>query len=760
VVTVYNLGGQADQRVFKITGQSICRLKDCLMCWDAIDNFNCLPSTHQASLIIGLIIAIILICFLCPAVVMCFWIFCKILWKVLCLCCRCWKKTAKKTMNNNIFKKINRRIDEFSIEMVEGETPKTALIESELGTTENEDEEVPSTMGKKLKKDQETTKSNIKPKKPLFALTDPELLAEKKRINEKDIEELTTDEIDILYLIKSRKEKKTWTLQSHWVVSALIMMTLIGQSYSCSGSVIGTTELNNCLNNGVSLDCIATFTVTMTLNNIGETQCITLVDGANNTVAVGNFTFLTVYTEITNNFKYFTSSFIVGQQSVHLCNDQGSCNDGECTGCCSDRTADGNLNSPSVISVPGQSICHSSCGCVTCAGCFLCDNSCLYSGYGINAIPPAWEVWSVGQVTSTPVISYSIQSGSILYQGTVGGQSQEFTISNSTIIIDGILFFDTTVFGDNDLLASSNQVRFGPTSQTNGPKAISPGDIQSQSQSQLFSATQNAFIYDPAIITKTLGDYGDSYFSTTPGATVIANLYPTFPMILNGNLWFSTGDKLISNLTHAGAMLLTWSTTSSGLKVQSITDIVCPVVTFINATGCSSCAVGVQMLFSAKSTCASGYVTCSSTGIQILNPSVYLTNTLTTISVNILTNLVQNNPIVVFTGIGGSVSVQTNFIAPMLQTVTNNSFTEASGTDTGPNGNGFNNWIDGIFSGVFNWWQEGLSILSLVVALLIGFCLFWYFGKCFFKCAKNIKKPKTKYVEVKSETPDKPETPQ
>jgi hypothetical protein len=476
-----------------------------------------------------------------------------------------------------------------------------------------------------------------------------------------DLDELSEEEPQ-----KKKKVKGSGFAASKWL-RYLTLMTIISLAQSlpiqqCGNITSPVVMTKDCqytftmattslICNGID-SCTVTFNQQITIGFPGQTACINFYDSISNEI------FNTLY--ITYNraqyltlmdYQYFTSFWTPFAGSDKSCASTSPC---PLSGCPSpvtnpvqfdNRFANAFPLYPYAENEDAYRFCEASCGCAGC-GCFFCSSGCMW-GYQnilkgnstINGRPPL-PVFTPGQTFIFPSVSgyfkrplqdcydslINVQfinepvaaPPSILTNVPVFGYNSPYTMN---IIIISQVLYELPSWGDTCFFAPAqeewyfpgNGVKAGPCADINAPIAGSPGDVQfnpslplrhlwvPQSVQRSFQQSSVIFTYPP----------------------VGFNIMETYPIIGDG-VTFYAGHKwslgwfsMYAETAGQGPLTL-GLTTNAPFNISYSTSVVCPICSFVNLTGCSTCPLGIQIRIRSHSTCSGGVVMIESTGNFLL----------------------------------------------------------------------------------------------------------------------------------------------
>jgi len=168
------------------------------------------------------------------------------------------------------------------------------------------------------------------------------------------------------------------------------------------------------------------------------------------------------------------------------------------------------------------------------------------------------------------------------------------------------------LFGSQKVICGQGECRLGFAAEPNGPVTGGIGDMQSNTLEGLTNC-QFSFPFETISV-----NYGNSGAKATYPPVGLATFwnYPTFPLTLGGIQFSSAGSMLIGNYIGGTNTAIT-VTFPANYTLSIVKSEVCPDVTFLGLQGCYSCAIGSQLCFKGRSTCAPGYVYVSSKTLSL-----------------------------------------------------------------------------------------------------------------------------------------------
>lgn len=181
--------------------------------------------------------------------------------------------------------------------------------------------------------------------------------------------------------------------------TSVALMSIVGLStvsQACSDTAVLTASNTEChLDDETMIEtCALTQSLQTSLRPVGESTCL-LVNTPNNQTTQWTITTTSLHYRCNYKLWYYTRDYKTNVEAVHRCRNaaQSTCFDNWCE----EVKPDGDVNefSSPVRKAPGHSHCTRSCGCATCAGCGLCEPSCLF--WRLYAEPIGHHTYEVGE---------------------------------------------------------------------------------------------------------------------------------------------------------------------------------------------------------------------------------------------------------------------------------------------------------------------------------------------------------------------------
>lgn len=668
-----------------VIGEKICRMRDCIMCWDAYSNFKCMPRAQQFVFVVMIMALSIMLLAFMPVTVYILAALIQVLWFPIKITFKILKGCATSKMSKDMWSFIKDKSKK---------TKDYALVQS-------------------------AEEGRASPKNP-----------------NKDQDEEDQTEQKVFRLSFRPRGPSTLLLVAFFFV--------IGANACTSGLFVSST-FNNCVRFSETEErCDVISQLSFTLQTIGAESCFTIQNNGS-TVGTVNIKFLSEYVYVSTSADYATGCWRGCYQSVRKCAEKSSCPEscdpsypGKYVGSRENPPRnDGPIDDPCVLSWPGYTTCSRGGSGCSWNGCDSCANPCVFSSYGIVPSNEAW-VMSIASQTRQPKVEIeSCDQFSVCSKTIVDILGLVTPTTYGKVQIIGSLSGKIIDFGNKKFIVrDNNNVWLKEASPVGGPIAGSIGDIQSSSPQKLMSANPNAFTFDRNIVTLSHRERSDDYTFKTPGCTQLDDS-SKLPLSYSGETWYMSSNGYISSdLKSAGALLGTFEI-SGELKFSRTVNEVCPRIQSTTQSGCYNCSAGSTIILSARSVCMSGIAQVSirnSQSVILLTPSIALTNSWKDFVISIQTNVAVNNFDLMIQSGSNNVSTTISFVAiPYVEiTQPNNTDNPGNGTKDTGGGGGFEigdlfkspfkaigEFFKDLASGKLSWWLILLFVGLVVVALIV-----------------------------------------
>jgi hypothetical protein len=383
---------------------------------------------------------------------------------------------------------------------------------------------------------------------------------------------------------------------------------LIPDDVTCAFTQTVSSTATNCEGTGASQICNFYLTGSFSIN-MGMTSCISVVDSAGNPFALLAFHYQSNIATVSASKSYNTANWAYKEANLAFCPNTlnfQQCLDWAATGY-PDRFY--SILSP-YNTQPGFNNCmqnnaNGACG----------DKKWSYNLYRSAILPTGHEytVYQMQYISYVPKLVVSV----IDSQNYGGAQtisiSQGVGVSDDgtfQITLDGLYNVDPTIFPTPYYTVdiTNGSIGYLPLqASARGTPSKGFGEIQSNTDGAIFSSSLSAFIFDPSILT--CSSSSTTYHCQSLTQHGVPNMLATsipLPARIGGNYWYLNSRTLMSNLTVAPPIQVTFSALGEGLSLHSYYAQVCPQISTINATGCYSCDEQAILTVTVQSTCAPG----------------------------------------------------------------------------------------------------------------------------------------------------------
>jgi hypothetical protein len=449
-------------------------------------------------------------------------------------------------------------------------------------------------------------------------------LVNKMKLKIKNVSNAVKDELSP---VEQTKPSVSRARLSFIAVLLLFLLLLTRPTSACSFGELIPVQLVNCLNNGTYTNCSTEISLIFSLTIPGESLCFSIVDANNNLWGTGQIIYEQLNAGYYTQLQYFTAPWNMEAEYTQRCYQAGNCPSDCSSSYPSDRTADNNLDDPLVINEPGFSGCQRGDSGWN-HGCVYPSNICAYSGYGIyyNASSHNYAaVFVPYDIYIEPVIKLVINdaTGALIVNTDVTYASEIVTQEGFTFTLNLVSesYYPSTSsivveLEPDDTILAYYIGGLSNTSPLNSPTKGLFGDIQASSLNSLKAGGVNAFIFDPTMISESINNNGSTtFYYQEIGFGQLVNMIPlpaTFLGELFNPVYDVTEQSLVVEITAGLNIAVRGSvSTNQNVTLNKNTDIICPIMSFINVTGCYQCGQGFSMAIHAHSTCLSGLVVLS-----------------------------------------------------------------------------------------------------------------------------------------------------
>jgi len=409
------------------------------------------------------------------------------------------------------------------------------------------------------------------------------------------------------------------------LISIICCLIPITDSQGCTSNPTLTSNINTCTYSGSNIACTLQFNMQVTLRTPGDKACYTFVSDQGDIVAAMNLTYIAQQVSVIPKFEYYTTDWVGQIANVKSCYTPSNWCGSACnTMAATDATGHGQFSDPTITQCPGFTHCTRVGGCAG-NGCFYCEDACSVSRYVAKPLGPVYEVYSVGGYNNNFLIDVDF----IKYDGSIfDGLSHEIiSVDYNEQASDSTNMFRLSLIGGFIPKISNNIDSYAYASPSNGnalsgmmsfgaatlfgnfAPRLSPtvgllGDIQGNSPTSFLC---NALTLGSTSLDPNIGIV-NSPNSVTFKPSGITNA-KALPSIINGNIWYADTSELIIVTNTSNASPINLQIYSSGsLSLTRTVTTICPLIEYINTTGCYNCDLGYRIWFNLKSTCLEGPV--------------------------------------------------------------------------------------------------------------------------------------------------------
>jgi hypothetical protein len=520
----------------------------------------------------------------------------------------------------------------------------------------------------------------------------------------------------------------------------LTILAMIAGGMACDNNPTLTSHSNVCtLNAGAQTEnCKLQFTLQSTFNDVGSSSCLSMM-GANGTNIPLTLTMLSYTDTVVSTVKYYGCDWTPNDFVVFHCPSIESCEGQDCANfngvsnpaaCFNEDSNSECLFYASDLVAPGVTQCSAGGQCIT-VGCGLCNPSCIYTRWWKKCTGNIYEVKTINihQYVATirlqlgsPLnvdITVPITSGSPV---TTNGLTFSFVAANTATTIS---------FNGNDFIIENGEGMIGPTSPVNTPLTRSWGDTQSNSILALQNAYPTAqYIANMQDVSLNLQSNGATFTFPPCGSSLYGSM-TELPATIGPAFWdvSASTQGLFGLWTGAVALTLDLQTYNTLNYTITVTEV-CPEVTLLNVTGCSSCTPGVVVYVTAYSTCSAGLarVNTSNDHWQLTTGGLTLTMTPATYRITLLTSDISNSATLLIGSDPNVATIAVSFTAPTLQQVqqANSTVINNPGDNTISGNLNLGNFLNGLTEAQQIGTLIGIiagSIILLAIIVLIIYCV-------------------------------------
>jgi hypothetical protein len=610
------------RRTFYIVGESMCNLRDCLICWSALEDFSCLPFWQKSFIVVFFIVVFCILLALLPCIKVALIMVVRGLFWIVKFTVLAPFKLQKTNMGKWITAKS----------MALAASTQNAFSMSD--SSEKTDEE--KLMGNQKEKSSNLVETELKP---------------------------TTSEG------VSKKNEAAINISPYAsFMKVLLFCMIIASAMACDSGAIAQGQITNCVSNGTLETCSVTFSTTLFMTRPGEVACLSLKDERGNIVSHVNVTYTALQVQKPLVLEYYTSDYWVDFASTFRCYKAGHCTSKECADVpVTDGTAYGEIADRSSAHWPGYTKCTRTDQ--TGEWCFWSTQGCNYHRFGVVPKGNVHKVYSVGtNKVVTPFFHFSSETDQARFETDVAPNRNSVNLFG-LIDFSYIGTFDAIDLntGTKKIILKDGEYFIDEASQKGVCKKGTIGDVQGTTELAFKTQSTVGFLFDDSNIIESIS--GKYYAATSVFASGISLLKPTykFPMFLGIDRWMPSNGYLFTNATSPGTVTINLKT-SSPITITRTNVNVCPYCTLVSVSGCLECADLSLVIVSCKSQCGEGFVkvTVSDPKITLTTNSIKLTSNPSDFNIRYVTLNKDTSMIMTFTGTGGSNDVKLDYKATTL----------------------------------------------------------------------------------------------
>lgn len=572
VISFFIDGKKRDDYTLPITGRAVCRIKDCIICWDAMSNWSCLPTTYKFFFVAIMMLICVLIVSLLPVTI-------QIIVAMLRCCIQplfllIWLVTGLKRtkFSRDLRKGLAERFKKAKSYYL---TPETDPESQDPTEVENSDE------------------------------TDILMNEIREENRNRKVVKSVTSGIKISNY--GRAPMSTISVMMILCFTNVYADSYIDSEAHCTTGLTLSSQVTNCIKlSQTSEECVVGMEALFTVQKPGQTACFTLTDENNDPIARGYIKYEYVMDTISLATAYYTADWRGSYETNMRCRTAGACTGNNCENLngLNDKTAYGELTGHEVVNFPGEVGCRDGPSGIPC---FFPAPSCIFSAYGLVPQGAIHKVSRMSQRQRKPIAIIEIvdmEDNAYVSDTFAVGETQ--TVNGITFQLIGTFSGDMAEFEQKKILEDGTNTYLIEASDPGFPAQGNIGDIQASSTAALSTSGKNNFIFDPQVATKVLHSKSDQYTFKAAGIHT-KTMYSKLPASIGGSIWNKDGNFFRSNTTDGGALAMRLFS-QTAFKVVRTTNAVCPVATFLNATGCFNCEIGAVAYIKARSTCLVGGV--------------------------------------------------------------------------------------------------------------------------------------------------------
>jgi hypothetical protein len=659
---------------FLITGRKTCEFVDCLLCYDAIKEFSCLPPAGKFFLVVLMMMLSLAALVACPGVIWVFYaVFCSMIGCLKCMVC-CPKKMARSRMMKNMMKKMNNL---------------TKQVEDQLSPEEIAPLKEPETR--------------------VIDMDDTRIsLQDRLREFEERSRRVDGSRIPMRYNMGRT---------SAYAITMMSLICLLGGSVACSDVVLISDSSQVCSPSSNGETCEVSLDAVITFRYIGEEICLSFGNDENSASALVKIRLLDRREDFPLSAAYYTSKWTLVSESVHRCRNKGNCKDSICENTRPSTINPGSeMTNPLLIKNQGESSCRRSCGGWNC-GCFKNSEGCVFSRYAIVPKGNSILLHSIGSGHKTMNLTTEVQDD--------GGATVSFTTLSTDDPVELVGGLNVEVVGGfdsgsnslSDYLVQEDSRRLIRASRPGFPSGGSVGDIQSNDDKM------TNLIYDRTMVEQISSDKFDSYRFSDSAWPPSEDDYVDLPGTLDGVEWSTNGDYLSARRPgiSEGVMIRIWS--SNTFTITKTLTLVCAELEKVSEpNGCYDCEEGWSVSVRMRSSCSEGIVKLSKIGsdkVSLYTSSLRLTNNWDDFLIEGSTRTKNNNFEIVIMSDNDDLTLNLNFEAKEDLLVRDGNTTSEIVLEKSTSKEEDLGWFKRVFKGVGSFFDYVLMVFFYVGIILL-----------------------------------------
>lgn len=684
-----------------LVGTTICRLKDCTFCVDAIDNFRCLTTKVQIVIVLVIISGIAIVCMytwrpvkaLITALV-------NVLWFMIACVFFCLRPSHRPRIISNVIdavKKYTRKVKYYlEPEDSDARAPSESVPLDEEGESEDSEPEnsvapfVPPPPARPVRKNQKSRRPGSASVGNLAVI------------------------IVFLGLLSAVFGHRGLTLEqlldNKGIAHNGDILSSCHDGLTLSGNQV------NCISINATFEtCSTSLSIRATLPYALTALCLTLKDADGNAVGKIVVGYLAMEVVVENEHLYETSDTTLHTQTVQHCHNPFY--ETICPNAChmnTDRTAAGTITDPLVTTYSGRSGCYKGCGSLAC-GCALSFDSCVSFGWSLIGSANYYTVKRNTNHYSRPIAFIGVLAGNIVVDFAYVDGFDFKNVSNIFVAFDTISGFnDVNLDGLKLIQTWDGRNYLGAANEVNVPLFGQLGDIQVNTPSQLITPTQ-AMRIAPDLVSQDLFGTHASFAKKMSGAAFFEadTSKVLLPGMFRGEPYDFINNKIQVNLTRTPSIAFGLRTNGTYTFTREKL-VVCPSGVHWVSSGFYSSSRGSTTILNLTSTCATGLalVTISDGTVDLWTHSVYLIPLLVqSISINYNPPVSKVKFILTVKGTTTSLSFPIEFAARPDPRVQQDNSTAPADSPSGT--------VEDFFNGVVNWFDNFFLGNSGIISALI-----------------------------------------